>query len=408
MRGRMPVGEYTITWKGKGTLEFRGHVGIVSQGDHRIVARVDGVAGGQPGVALTDVDPTDPIRDIHVWLPGLEESCHAFHPIFLERLKPFQVLRFYPWMRVYSSTGRWQNRSTMQSARLVNTEGVPIEYMVDLCNELQSDPWFCIPHTADDDYVRRFATLVRDSLRHAGKVYVEFSNETWNTDFAVGQWAREQARQRGIAAMQVVGERAAQVFDIWQDVFGKEKARVVRVAGVQLHNPGIANTLCKALNGKFDAMAVGAYFGCRADRDPVNRDSTADELMTVARANLQSQVLQRLTDHKTLADSFSSDLGRHIALLTYEGGQSIVARSPGGGLNIDATMECQRMPAMFDAYRTLIEGAQARGVELFIGYDFVGSRGAFDTFSVLEYLEEPLDNAVKYKALIQGWETRGQ
>jgi hypothetical protein len=63
---------------------------------------------------------------------------------------------------------------------------------------------------------------------------------------------------------------------------------------------------------------------------------------------------------------------------------------------------------MYAAYRELIDGAQARGLELFIGYDFVGSRGAFDTFSVLEYLQEPLDSAVKYKALIQGWESRGQ
>jgi hypothetical protein len=61
---------------------------------------------------------------------------------------------------------------------------------------------------------------------------------------------------------------------------------------------------------------------------------------------------------------------------------------------------------MFDAYRALIEGGQARGLELLVGYDFVGQRGTADTFSVLEYLDEPLESAVKYRALIQGWENR--
>jgi hypothetical protein len=140
----------------------------------------------------------------------------------------------------------------------------------------------------------------------------------------------------------------------------------------------------------------------------VDSTSTADELLAVARANIDALVLPRISDHRSLADTYSAQLGRHIALLTYEGGQSITARAPDGGLDLAATLECQSKPAMFDAYRALIEGAQARGVELFVGYDFVGGRSGADTFSVLEYLDEPMATAVKYRALIQGWENRGQ
>ena len=408
MRGLMPVGEYVVTWRGTGNVELVGHVGIVTQEPNRLVARIDGVNGGQPGLRLSNVSRTDPIRDIRVWLPGLEDSCHAFHPVFLDRLRPFSVLRFYPWMRVYSSTGRWSKRNTPVNARQGGPEGVALEYMVDLCNELGADPWFCIPHVADDEYVRNFATLVRESLHRDAKVYVEFSNETWNTDFLAGKWAREQAQLRGISAMKVVAERSAQVFDIWHEVFGNRKDRIVRVAGVQLHNIGIANTLCRALEGKFDAMAVGAYFGARADRDPVDSKSSAADLMDVALANLESTVLPRIADHRALAETVSRDLGRPIALLTYEAGQSIVARSPGGGLDLEATLECQEMPQMFDGYRMLIEGAAENGVELFVAYDFAGPRSGADTFSVLEHIQEPLSQAVKYRALIQGWESRRQ
>jgi hypothetical protein len=41
-----------------------------------------------------------------------------------------------------------------------------------------------MPHLADDDYHRQFASYVRDSLRPDVKVYVEWSNEVWHTGFA--------------------------------------------------------------------------------------------------------------------------------------------------------------------------------------------------------------------------------
>jgi hypothetical protein len=408
MRGLFPAGTYVVTWKGKGKLEFKGGIGIVSEAPNRIQVNVDAINGGQPGIEISEVDPLDPIREVRVWLPDFEETCHSFHPLFVERLRPFSVLRFYPWMRVHTSSGRWSKRTTAKSARQGTSEGVAVEYMVELCNELAADPWFCIPHVADDDYVRRFATLVRDSLRHDAKVYVEFSNETWNTDFPVGRWARDEGRRRNVQAMQVVGERAARVFDIWHEVFGEQRARVVRVAGVQLHNPGVANSLCRALNGKFDALALGTYFGARADRDPVDQDSTPEELMAAARANLRNVVLPRIREHRTLADGLVSDTGRRVRLVTYEGGQSIVPRSPGGGLGLEAALACQEMPEMFTAYRELIDGAVSAGVDLFVGYDFVGPRNSADTFSVLEHIQEPASSAPKYRALGQGWESRGQ
>ena len=40
-------------------------------------------------------------------------------------------------------------------------DGVALEYMIALCNELEADPWFCIPHTATDEYVREFAKQVK-------------------------------------------------------------------------------------------------------------------------------------------------------------------------------------------------------------------------------------------------------
>ena len=71
--------------------------------------------------------------------------------------------------------------------------------MIDLCNRLQVDPWFCIPHLADDDYVRQFATMVRERLDPKLKVYVEHSNEVWNGQFAQARYAKEEGRRLGLS-----------------------------------------------------------------------------------------------------------------------------------------------------------------------------------------------------------------
>ena len=59
-----------------------------------------------------------------------------------------------------------------------------MEDMIELANTLGADPWFNIPHTASDDWITQFATLVKTTLRPDVTVYIEWSNEVWNSLFA--------------------------------------------------------------------------------------------------------------------------------------------------------------------------------------------------------------------------------
>ncbi len=47
-------------------------------------------------------DPSDPIRNIRVLMPGYEQAAvwgaQPFHPALLEFLRPFGLLRFMDWM----------------------------------------------------------------------------------------------------------------------------------------------------------------------------------------------------------------------------------------------------------------------------------------------------------------------
>src|SRR5262249_24390962 len=106
-------------------------------------------------------------------------------------------------------------------------------------------------------------------------------------------------------------------------------------------------------------------------------------------------------------------LGRHVALLSYEGGQQIVARrSLAAGdqrlaLAPEAVLAYQVHPDMYQAYRDLLDGCRNRGMELFVAFDFVGEHTPADTFGVLQYLDESPESAPKYRALIRDWVTPG-
>src|SRR4029450_936985 len=55
------------------------------------------------------------------------------------------------------------------------------EYAIQFWNETDKDAWVNIPFPADDNYVFQLATLLKNNLEPGRKLYVEFSNELWNT-----------------------------------------------------------------------------------------------------------------------------------------------------------------------------------------------------------------------------------
>ena len=404
--GRYPAGTYVCTWKGTGEIQFNKAARVRERYEGRMLVDVD-PSKGEIEMRIEGISAEDPIRDIHVWMPGFEGAQSSFHPLFLERLKPFSVLRFYPWMRPFSSSGDWNARPRPEDCRQSDDDGVAAEYMVELCNALEAEPWFCIPHTATDEYVRELALLVKRSLHKDARVWIEYSNEVWNSSFVQAQWVRSEAQHQGVRTSEFLAQEVGRVFRGFREAFGDEASRVVRVAAGQLHNPGVARVLCRGLKGEFDAIAVGAYFGAKPDRDQVGGNDV-DSLMQAARQNLDTVVMQRIAEHKKLADDLSQRLGRHISLVSYEGGQHVVARSPhgrGGGLAFSpqTTNQLQQHPEMYAAYRALIDKGQRQGLELFVAYDFVGQRTHADTFGHLRFLDEPLSSAPKFRALVEDW-----
>jgi hypothetical protein len=79
--------------------------------------------------------------------------------------------------------------------------GVAYENLIEMSSkEAGADPWFCVPHLATYDYVRAMAELIATSRVMLGPdvtVYVELSNEVWNTIVWNKQMGKLRSKQSG-------------------------------------------------------------------------------------------------------------------------------------------------------------------------------------------------------------------
>lgn len=283
------AGMYRVTWQGAGELRVTGRARVVRQQPGEIW--FDYTPGDGPvGLRIEMTDPErvgDYIHDIVVVAEDhipLYEAGAVFNPDWLAVVDDLRLVRFMNWMKTNGSTVEtWADRPLMSDFTW-GWRGVPIEIMVRLANEIGADPWFCMPHLADEDYNKRFAAYVRDNLDPGLKAYVEYSNELWNWGFRQAQWAlaRAEARWGANAAddawMQFAGMKAGEMGHIWGEVFGAETdARLVRVAATHTDWPGLEKGLLQAPLWQeegnpapvtfFDAYAVTGYFGVELGMD---------------------------------------------------------------------------------------------------------------------------------------------
>ncbi|HEU4753218.1 MAG TPA: hypothetical protein VFU47_08915, partial [Armatimonadota bacterium] len=267
--GHYPAGDYTVLYRGEGELEFM-NAAVVSRGPGRLVIRPDPACGGF-FLRVKSTNPANYLREIRVLVPGAEGSYRTqpFREDFLRRWQGVASVRFMDWMQTNGSgIRRWAERPRVEDATYT-VKGVPLELMVDLANRLKADPWFCMPHQADDEYVREFARMVKQRLAPGLKVYVEYSNEVWNGGFEQNRWAGEEGRKLGVAekpweaAWRYTAYRSGQVFRLWEEAFGGRE-RLVRVLPSQAANAYVSQQVLTFQDAyrNADALAIAPYLSC--------------------------------------------------------------------------------------------------------------------------------------------------
>lgn len=416
--GQSVAGRYVLSYEGIGRVQVTGPVSNVRYRDgdiHFTFTPSDGLVG----IRVNRIDPAgtgDHIRNIRIVREDhlqLDALGYRFNPDWLEKIRDVRVLRFMDWMATNDSGQiTWADRPRVEDATFT-THGVPVEIMVELANEVGADAWFTLPHMADDDYVRQFASYVRDHLNPDLKAYVEYSNEVWNWQFAQATWAAEQARARwgegvGDGWVQFAGLRAAQMAQIWTDVFGSEaEDRLVRVIATQTGWLGLEEGLLHAPSWQaedsanrppfesFDAYAVTGYFGVGGDADEhSNRilgwldqgeDYATERLLEELRNDSVASLNNRYFPyHADVAQKHSLDM------IMYEGGTHVV-----GFANWTANQRLTDFYTSFnytegvaELYREVLDGWDAAGGKLFNAFVDVSNPSRWGSWGHLRHLDD--------------------
>lgn len=430
--GGYAAGTYRAEWDGDGRVTFGFDARVTASGrtasgrsfaDLQVTPTDNGIY-----VVLEATSPVNPVRNMNVWMPDWQgqrfvgqqwqpgASFSPFHPLFLERLAPFDAIRFMGMQETNTSDIRtWSDRRDGSDIRqgsgpegsksepIVN--GMSVEYMVQLANDLDADPWFNMPHQADDTFVRNFATYVRDHLEPGRKASVEWANEVWNFGwgFEASHWVAEQAAAQNLdpdyGQWIVAGREAKRDMDIWSSVFSGQTDRLVRVAAGWAAVDWVTGQITEAMDGSFDAIAIAPYITPTDEqRASYSATTTVDQVIADTRTNIATSV-EWTANHERLAQQWTARLGRPIQLVAYEGGHHLDGR---GGAYQGAFYAASNDPRMGTIYRDYLMALDAAGMDAFMDFQFTGPSGAtpWGDFAKLHRMDEPLATAHRYSAVV--------
>lgn len=427
------AGRYIVLYDGVGTIEYS--LGATKDNSASRLGRDIIDTTGKIYLKITSTDPSqtgDYIRNIRVVPEEYENSYQAtpINPDYLAKIDDFHSVRFMDWMDTNNSTvSKWSDRNTLDDYTWHRSTvgGVPVEIMVTLANQGEFDPWFTIPHLATDDYVRKFAQYVKDNLEPGRKVYVEYSNEAWNGMFSQGTWIEEQGKAQWSNSsnsnytkrIDWYSQRTVEIMQIWDQVFGDDKERVIGVMGAQAANIWTGkraldyrwtNDILSHKQTGIDAIAIAPYFGAylgspdnaetveawtKEDDGGLNKlfDELTEGGLIKENGGLYESY-QQITNYAQLAQQ------EGLQLIAYEGGQHLVGYS-GVENNTAITnlfMAANQDTRMGQIYEEYLNQWYELGGGLFSSFSDIDSSSKWGSWGVLESLYQ--DSSPKYDALI--------
>jgi len=413
--GRYPAGNYIVLYDGEGTLSYGFDAVLIRRSPGRDVINVTPSVNGID-LRIVATDPArsgNYLRNIRVVTAADEPAAKAgqiFNPAFLDLIKNFRALRFMDWFQTNNSKlSSWSDRAVPTQAFYGTSKGVPIEIALRLANTVSADAWMNIPIMADDDYIRQMAILVHSQLGSTQKIYVELSNEVWNSEFrqakyatSLGQalWALRPSGPDGFEYnRQWFGMRTAQTCDIWRSVWHSDPRLICVLAAQAAWSLSATEALkcpywtqgAPCSSHGIDAVAVAPYMGGAV---PAAWPFQFDGGLEILFQSLYKQNDPAIPAGGFLAQDsewvkdYVKDLAPYkLPLLAYEGGQTF-ANGTTDALN-DLYMAANRDPRMGQAYTKYFRQWKADGGQLFMYFNDVGVESKYGSWGAIESIMQP-------------------
>lgn len=419
-----PGGNYTILYDGEGELDLAlVHFTRIYEGKGRMIVNMDPGSGGIE-LKIMRTNPKNHIRNIRVILPGFEDR-HAhfpYNPMFLETISRYSEFRFMDFMHTNAHLPEpttWTTRRKQTFHTQTGSYGAALEYMILLSNMMGANPWFNIPHAADDDFVRNFAALVKTSLRPDLKIYLEYSNEVWNGIFRQTKYSVEKGTQLGLdshgyrAGLKYYNQRSSEVMRLFQTAFGSHgNDKLVPVWAWQTGYQDYYRQALVDLGNRtrdFKALAITGYFSCDGAASKHKED-----LPHLSMSEISALCAMELPSQKNMYKHYMELAKNHsLDLVMYEGGPAVM--EPGaishGTSNDDVTNKAiafnsdphikDNVKAILEAWKSIVtdtSGNQSPG-GLFNYFSSTGFPSKYGSWGMLRYTAEEPHSVPKYMAV---------
>jgi hypothetical protein len=307
----------------------------------------------------------------------------------------YRVLRFAGWTDPNSEMSpKWEDRATEADATYA-WRGVPYETVFALCRERNVSPWICVPLRADDEFVRELAKLAMALTEPRNRVYVEYGDEAWTTGYA-------QERGLGLslssdpktAGLRFSAKRAAEVFSIFESVFGGT-SRLVRVWSGPIEDAGALNeTLGWEGTAKHcDALSVRALFGQGLGKagDPRNLDDLFQTLFNEADGAARARIREAVK----IARRY------RVLLVSHRAGQALVAEDSEDKELNRLFDDANRDDRMREAYVKFFQMWREEGGALIMHTADCSPMRADGRWGALEHQSQDSHTAPKHQGLME-------
>lgn len=438
-------GRYVLLYDGEGDIEGLGPTKLIGRKSGRLIVYMAHRPGQLEAIVIKRSKLGNHVRNIRLVAEEHETSnlsSDPFLPEFLDFCRPFHCLRFMDWAGTNNSTEEhWKNRKRPTFYTMVAKSGDPeaqygpaptpfelkfsggvaIELMIQLCNMLKIDPWFCIPHRATDDYIMQFAKLVRETLDPSLKVYLEYSNEIWNWSFRQANWMlrsplagalveakggkawKDSSKTEGDGHPERIGALFRRVFAIWEREWADEaQKRLVRVGAVQaVWFDASRRTIQWCLdNGGVDAVSPAAYVG--PDNAIYQKWADKGALLTAEMViDDMEAVVRTMRQGGGMVQTIAFGKQHGLSFIAYEGGQHIQSKGQVDVPYSPALAAAQTLPRMYDLYVELLRLHRDMGCSLFAHFNSVGRQGTrWGSWGAKASYDAPNTESPKMRALL--------
>ncbi|HVW24396.1 MAG TPA: hypothetical protein VHC69_03460 [Polyangiaceae bacterium] len=307
-------------------------------------------------------------------------TANPWNPQFLKDLAPYHVLRFMDWNQTNDSNNPQAVWDTRKQKTAAQNEPVAFEWQMDLCNRTKKDYWLNVPHEASADYWTKLATLVHDNLDPSLRVYLEWSNEVWNSGFPQNAYAASKAKSLNLAGDDAAASyyvyASVRVYEAFEAVFGAGSPRVVKVLAGQAAWTGPCDAHMTALKD--------------ATINPKGTMPTVYAIAPYFSGNTTGDLSSALpTVNQWTSDSKKCASAGELPLVSYEGGSDSYAAGSG-------CTTIQHDAAMHDLYTSYLTGISGAGLTgPFMQYTHTGA-----CWGLKEKTSDSIDVSPKYKGVL--------